>query len=555
MKRYKRCVISLMLLAAICVTVLAYKVPDAWADTTIEGYIKDISAAEARIEVEDYRGYVRTFTIAPGATLMIDGIFATLSDYRIGMEVYARYSGSRLTHLESWSTENPGYIPPGGKVRTGVIKSIDRNQMTVRLTTGKEESYFTSPATIVLKKGTSVPLSTLYEGDRVRLYFDEKDSHIISRINIEGDSVKIKGLYKGTMYWQNSMNNTVLLKDVEIFQNGSWHELKNILQIECGPDVPIYYGGQKISPNNLKYYNGRTVYVAAKDFFGKDVTGQMVIKSQYESTFSDKIEEINWYASSFELKNKRNIVFSEGTIFVKDNRLVESFALSPGQDALVVADGRGTKALASVVYIYNQDINNSNMGQHLLYSGRLDMVIDNKVVLSDFFILNQNEWESFDDEKELYFDNDTFIFDLEDMEIITPEEFVAGDYAVDEDSSSARRRGLKSWYAYAYTDGDRIVAIALKKDMDSLLKQRITLGTIDSLEDNELVGKTVILRNARDWSSRNQKWMEKGLPVRMRVEKSLLIKDDRIISWEELRPGDDLYCIRDDFECIFLLVK
>lgn len=551
----KRFTSYIVLLAVLLTVVFACKVPETLAYSTIDGYIININMAESRIEVEDYRGYVRVLNIAPGAVLLIDDTPAALNDFRIGMEVYAHYLGNSLTRLESWSTENPGYIPPGGKVRTGIIKSIDRNQLILQLTTGKEEIYYTSPATIVLKDGLNVPLSTLYEGDRVRLYFDERDTSVVSRISIQGDSVRIKGLYKGTLYSQNSMGSSILLKDVEVFQNGTWRELKNILHIAYNRDVPIYYGGQKISPNNLKDDNGKTVYIAVKDFFGKEGAEQMVVKSLYESTFSEKIEEVNWYASAFELKNKRNIDFSEGTIFVKNNRLVDSYALAPGQDAFVVADGRGAKALASVVYIYNQDINNSNIGQYWLYAGKLDMVIDNKIVLSDFFILNQNEWESFDDEKELYFDNDTFIFDLENMERISNEEFITGNYAVDEDSSYARRQGLKSWYAYAYTDGDRVVAIALKKNMDSLLRQRVTLGTIQTLEDDALVGKTVILRDARDWSSRNEKWMEKGLPVRMRVEKSLLIKDDRMISWDELKPGDDLYCIRDDFECIFLLVK
>lgn len=551
----KRFTISILLLAVMLMTVFSYKQSEALAYPILEGYIKSINIGESWIEVEEYGGYVRRLNIAPGTVLLIDDTPAKLNDFKVGMEIYAQYYRDTLTRMESWSTENPGYIPPGGKVRSGIIKNIDRNQLILQLTAGNEEIYFTSPATIVLKSGENVPLSTLYEGDRVRLYFDEKDSDIISRINIEGDSVKIKGLYKGILDTQNLISNTILLKNVEVFQNGTWLQLKRILHIDYTRGVPIYYGGQRISDNNLKYYNGKTVYIAVKDFFGKDITEQMVIKSLYESTFSDKIEEVNWYASAFELKNKRNVDFSEGTIFVKNNRLVDSYALTPGQDAFVVADGRGAKALASVVYIYNQDINNSNIGQYYLYSGKLDMVVENKVVLTDFFIQNQNEWESFDDDKELYFDNDTFIFDLEEMKEITHEEFITGHYAVDEDSSYARRHGLNSWYAYAYTDGDRIVAIALKKNMDSLLRQRVTIGTIERLEDDAHVGKTVILRNARDWSSRNEKWMEKGLPVRIRVEKSLLIKDDKMISWDELKPGDDVYCIRDDFESIFLLVK
>lgn len=553
----KRFMTWILLLAALLVGIVpsVTEAAGALAYRPLEGYIKDLNISESLIEVEEYAGNVKRWNITPNTVLLIDDTPAELKDLKAGMEIYAEYNNNFLLRIESWSTENPGYIPPGGKVRSGTIKRIDRDQLILQLTTGKEETFFTSPATIALKNGVNVPLSTLYEGDMVRLYFDEKDSAIISRMSIQGDSVKIKGLYKGQLDTQNLLDNTLIFKNVEIFKNGTWQELKSILRIDYSRDLPVFYGGQPLSHGNMKYFQGKTAYLAVKDFLGGDLTEKMVIKSQYETTFSDKIEEVNWYAQAFELKNKRNIDFGEGTIFIKNQRLVDEYSVTPGTDAFVVADGRGGKALASVVYIYNQYINNSNIGQFYLYSGKLDMVVENKVVLRDFFVQNRNDWESFDDDKELFYDNDTYIFDLEEMKQITPEQFITEHYAVDEDSSYARRQGLKSWYSYAYTDGDRIVAIALKKTMDSLLRQRVTIGIVDRVDEDYLVGKTVVLRDAQDWSSRNEKWMTKSLPVRMRVEKAILIKDDRVISWDELRPGDNIYSVRDDFEGKFLLVK
>lgn len=553
----KRFMTWILLLAALFVVIFpsVTEAVGVMAYRPLEGYIKDLNISESWIEVEEYAGNVKRWNIIPNTILLIDDTPAEPKDFKAGMEIYAEYNKNILIRMESWSTENPGYIPPGGKVRSGIIKKIDRDQLILQLTTGKEETYFTSPATIALKNGVNVPLSTLYEGDTVRLYFDERDSAIVSRMSIQGDSVKIKGLYKGQLDVQNLLENTLVLKNVEVFQNGTWHELKSIIRIDYSRDLPVFYGGQPLPHNNMKYFQGKTAYLAVKDFFSGDRTEKMVIKSQYETTFSDKIEEVNWYAQAFELKNKRNIDFGEGTIFIKNQRLVDGYSVTPGSDAFVVADGRGARALASVVYIYNQDINNSNIGQYYLYSGKLDKAVENKVVLRDFFVLNRNDWESFDDDKELYYDNDTYIFDLEEMKQITPEQFFTEHYAVDEDSSYARRQGLKSWYSYAYTDGDRIVAIGLQKNMDSLLRQRVTIGTVDRVEEDSLVGKTVIVRDARDWSSRNEKWMAKTLPVRMRVEKAILIKNDKVISWDELKFGDDIYSVRDDFEGKFLLVK
>lgn len=552
MKRFVAVILTMGMLLGMSVPTLGNEV-EALPGLTLEGYIKNIT--ETGVEIEEYGGYTRHWSFTPNTVFMIDNTPAEIQDFKPGMEIYAKSRGVRLTYMESYSTENPGYIPPGTKVRTGTIKKIDRNHLILRLTSGKEESFFISPATIIVKNGQNALASTLYEGDQVRLYFDDKDTTIISRMHIQSDSVKIKDLYRGYLDVANTLDEALVLKNVEVFRNGDWKKYQDILRMDHTKDLPLYIDGQPILPKNLKYYRGKTAYMAVKDFFGKDQIEKLVLKNQYETNFSDKIEEINWYAEAFELRNKQNITFNDGTIFIKSNRLVDKFSINPGSDAFIVADGRGSNLVADVVYIYNEDINHTNIGQNYLYAGRLDKVVENRVTLRNFFILNKNEWESFDDDKELYYDRDTYIYDVEEGREIISEEFFSKDYAIDDDRSSNRRKGIRSWHSYAYTDGDRIVAIALQKDMDSLLRQRITTGTIEKIEEDSSVGKIATLRDARDWSSRNEKWMVKSIPVRMRVEKTLMIKGDRTISTDELKPGDTVYVVRDDFNGKFLLVK
>lgn len=162
--------------------------------------------------------------------------------------------------------------------------------------------------------------------------------------------------------------------------------------------------------------------------------------------------------------------------------------------------------------------------------------------------------KSYRDTKELYYDHDTFIYDGVEKRRITPEEFYSGEYAVEEGSRSYRR-GRTSWHSYAFTDGDRVVAISLMEDMDSLLRQRITLGIVDQVEEDPHMGKTVYLREARDWSRRNEAWMPKSIPVRIRVENTLAVRDNAPLDLEDLRPGDTVYCVREDYEGKIMLVK
>lgn len=519
----------------------------------IEGFIK--SKGQDKIEIEEYDGTVHTLSFDDKAVFVIDTVQADFEDFKPGMEIYATLKRRKIDYMEGYSTEVPGYIPEGGKVRTGVIKSIDRNQVTIRLPIGKEETYYTSPATIALKKGKNVPLSILYEGDSVKLLFDEVESTTISRIEIEGDSVRVKDIYRGVLTTVDTLENAITLTGMQVFRNGQWQDLSSSRRISYSAQVPVYTGGEKISYNNLKYYKGKTVYMAVKDFFGRDQIERMVIKNQYESIYSDKIEDINWYSDAFELANHKNLAFNDGTIVIKNGRLVNKYSINAGSDVFVVGDGTGNQQMANVVYIYDTDINNSNAGQFYLYEGRLDEIVKDKVVLKDFCLLNQNEWESFADEKELFYDSDINIYDSEEDRQITPLEFYSKHYAVDEDSSYAEENNLNDWYAYIYTDGDRIAAILLKKDRDSIMGQRATSGTVEFVEDHSLVGWRISVRDASDWSSRKDAWMAKNTSLMIHLQDAMIIKDGAMISPQELKAGDRLYMIRDGSQAKVVIVK
>ncbi len=519
----------------------------------VEGYL--LEPIDQSLVIESYEGDVYTIPLSPDIAYSIDSYPVNASNFMPGMEIFAEVEGRRVVLVDGYSTSSLGYIPAGSKIRTGKIANIDRNQLVLKLATGKEETYFTMPGTIVLKDGQTASLSTLYEGDRVKLYFDEVDTNIISRIDIEGDSIRINGLYKGKLSLVDGYSDKITLSDVYKLNSGSWKEVQSSITLPYNNHMPLYIGGYEISYDNLKYYRGKTVYLAMKDFFGKNQLERMIVQNQYESTYSDKIEDINWFTGGFELKNNRNIGFNDGTIVIKNDRLVDTYALNPKSDVFVVADGRGMESSADVIYVLNEDINNSNIGQHYLYAGRMDQIVEDRLWLKDFFLLEENDWESFDDKNELFFDNDTDIYDLTNNKKLSLKEFYSGNYAVDEDSRYARRNHLRDWHSYVYTDGDRISAIMVQKNMDSLLRQRTTNGLIKSVENNNLVGWKIEITNARDWSSAKSQWMEKNADLDVSLEETLLIKDGRQIQPYDLKVGDRIYLVRDDFYGKVLIVK
>ncbi len=553
--------ITFMLILALVCTAVSFGAEDGAQTSTntpyragyIEGYIVDINSET--IIIETYEGRVYEIPLLTTANLQIDGHQANRIDFKPGMEVYAEIKGRSIQYMDSFSTQNPGYIKLGSKIRTGTIKAIDRNQITIKTLLGNDETYYLSPATIALKKGQNVPLNVLYVGDRIKLHFDDINTDIISRISIEGDSIKIQDLYKGKLTAVDELENTIFLENVKVLSEGKWQDIKGGLKISYSSDFPIYIEGYMIPANNLKYYKGKEIYAAIKDFFGQVKIERLVVKGAYETTYSEKIKDINWFSENLELGNKRNITFNDGTIIIKSGRLVDKHSLNTESDGLFIANGKGGALTADVIYIYNEDINNSNIGQNNVYAARLDEIVENSVKLKNPFLLVKNQWEGFEETKELYYDNDTFIYDLEEGKLITSKEFYSKNYAIDENSRYAKDNNLRDWHGYIYTDGDRISVIGVQKELDSLRRQRMTIGTVVSAVDNSLVGKELTIREAKDWSARHEEWTPKEMQLKLNLDKAIIIKQDKLIDYQELKPGDSLYIVRDDYKGKVIIVK
>lgn len=521
-------------------------------DGYIEGYF--IGYSEGIISIEEYSGKLYSLALSPDAIFEIDGRPVKITDFKQDMEVYGRLQGRRINYMDGFSVDKPGYIQAGEKFRVGTIKAIDRDQIQILLPTGKEETYFISPTTIISKNKLNVKANALYVGDRVKLYFDDLYTSYISRLEIEGESILIKDLYRGTLTVVDGLADVISLENIDVFRNGDWKSLGTGLRLPYNSDLPLYVGGQKVNYENLKYYRGRRVYMAMKDYFGQEKVEKMVVKAQNETVFSDKIDSINWFSSQLELANKKNINFHDGTMVIKSGRLVDSNSLNPKSDGLFITDGRGNDLTADVVYIYNEDINNSNIGQDYIYAGRLDKILQNEVYLRDFFLLDKNDWRSFSDDKELFYDNDTFIYNMEDGKRVSSKEFFASEFSVDEDNT--RNRKPRDWYGYLYTDGDRISTIFVKKSLDSLYLQRTTTGIVEMGPSKDIhMGWTIKVRDAKDWSSIHEEWMMKNSSLDIYLKEAMIIRDGKNINIEDIRVGDRLYFLRDSNMAKVVIVK
>ncbi len=529
----------------------------------IEGYFESVT--NNVVKIKDFNGRIYSKQFDANSILMLNERGVKISEFKKGIEVYVKIAGEKILYMDGLTVSENGYISPNSKQRSGIISKIDRDKLIIKTAIGTEETYYTSDAMLTLKSGKNVDLNTLYVGDRVRLQFDDIDTTCISKLIIEGKSIQIKDLYRGKIAVTNRMSSVITFQDVEVFRNGKWKKI-DIIRLPYNSDLPLYVGGQKINYKNIEHYRGKTVYMAIKDLHGRDGAEKMVIKNKNEMTFSDKIESVNHFTSEIELSNKRNIGFHDGTMIIKSGRLVDSHSITPNSSALVVADGRGSSATADVIYLYDDDINNSNIGMDMIYAGRVDSISEYNLNLRDFFVVNKNKWESFpwksdEDSKELYYDNDTFIFDVEKSKQLTSEELLNGQYHIDENNvSSSDSSALRDYYAYIYSDGDRISGIYLRKNIDSLLRHRIVTATLDKNpmkygEEIESIDEKVEdprlkldLRDIKDWSENSESWKLKYENLNVEAKGALVMKDGKRIKISELKKEDKIYMIMDDIK-------
>ncbi|MEQ8173806.1 MAG: hypothetical protein ABRQ26_01945 [Syntrophomonadaceae bacterium] len=530
--------------------------------STVEGFLQAVIAPDPNnptdygsVKIESYDGNLATLALTADTVCLIDGRPVKLSAIRKGMEVYAKLAGGTMASLEAYSTAETGYIQPGSRVVIGTISKLEEDLIEVRRDDGRTSSYYTTPATTISKQGEAINLDDLYVGDRVKLYFDEVNSGMISRMEVQGSSVEIKNVYRGTLKTVDNTSQHLSLSDVEVLNNSLWESSQGSWRVAYNQELPVYVAGVKVPTRNLKYYRGRSVYVVTRDALGKDSIDRLVIKSQYESSYEAQIENVNWFSDSCELDNNKNISFSDGTIIIRDGRLQDKFALTAGTDAYFVTDTAGGQRIASLVNILSVGINNSSIGQNCLYAGQLADVFEDSFWLEDAYRQDNNVWQSVSGQVELFLDNDTSIWDMDNKKQITLTEFVGGDYSVDPDDERTEDLDLTSWYVYVYARGDRGACLALHHEEHEIDELRTTSGTVVSVENDALVGWVMTLKNTSDWSEHNSQWMGKQTNLRLGLENTLIIKNGKAVLPKSLKAGDRLYMVRNDFRVMVVLVK
>ncbi len=159
------------------------------------------------------------------------------------------------------------------------------------------------------------------------------------------------------------------------------------------------------------------------------------MKSGSAMEHKDKIQNID-YGTGQMVVSTTSFGFHEGTIVVKDNRLVDSLNINTSQNVYLVSDYRNGNRTASVVSIEDTGILDDRIdgSKLLVYKGKIEDIFNYKLTLGkynyklDKEVLTNSGFKSNSGTEELNLSLDTYIYDSELQKQIPTNAFLDSRY-------------------------------------------------------------------------------------------------------------------------------
>lgn len=493
----------------------------------------------SKITLKNNAGRTTTFNIDDSAKLYINNTLTTINGFKSGMKVQASVNLRKVKELRGTSDVEQGAIPQNSKQKAGVVTKIDPKGMfvAVKVDGGSESTYYVNNNTKVIKSSSSADLSSLYEGDRVKLKFSNTTTSVISEIEIISTGIEIENLYKGTIQTVNSTSNKITVKNAQKYENWTFGTStnSNLSTFEFTNNTPIYAGNKKISKNDLRDYRTDDVYFVTVDQFGSEVIKKIIVLENYERTYYEDMSAVNTTFKFINLKTAGRMYFHEGTILVRNGRLIEPSTLTQYGTAFVVTDGLTKDNYAQVVNITNDSFSKPNLASQGLYFGELAYVDGYLAELNDLVKVENNYWKSENDQV-LSFSNSTnaeINYQNSTIKIIPNMDLIS----------------YETYYGYFYVKDGHIQAIHLLTPSEKMASQVLS-GSIESVNAKT---QKINVKNVSQWF--NGTWLDSGSLKNIDLKQTLIVKDGKVIEPSSLKATDRVVLFTDtSFDCHVILV-
>lgn len=527
----------------------AQLVTGTFVDVTFSEYTKPDGTIEqqlSKVTLQNDRGRTVTFNINKNTRLYINNTATTIEGFKMGMEVEAEISLRSVVELRGTSTtatEPNGSSTGSGsssKTTAGVVTSIDPNGLfiIVKPDVGEETTYYINKETNYQKGSSATDISALYVGDRVKLNFKNKNTSVVTKVAISETGTLVENLYKGEIQAVNPNANKLTVKNQHAFINWQFgsQTTNDLSTMSFTSKVPIYVGNTKVEKGQLKNYIGSEAYYATVKQFGKEVIEKIVVLKNNERTYYEPMLSVDTDYQLLKLKSAGTLYFHNGTILIRNGRLIEPTGLLAYGTAFVIADGAARDHYAQVVQVTSDSFMSPNLAGHELYYGRLSQADGYLIEIDDAMKIEPNVFKKTDDTvlsvsnstKAMVDDGNKTYSVMPDIELYLSE----GDYG------------------YFYVKEGHVQALHILDNAKPVAPLMLT-GKLQSVKSK--YPAVINVKSVSQWQ--NGRWYEAGEMVDMNIDQATIIKAGKVIQPSDLQASDRLVVLSDRFvKAHFILV-
>lgn len=534
------------------------------------------------IKVSDEYGNMDYLYLADNAAVYINGRLEGINAIGFDQDATVRVFNGKVQEIRIY-TDLPEEEPSRRLVITAKVRDVSGNNITL-LTDDNPNSpavYRIDWNTPIIKDRQSVSASVLRQGDRVKIEVDSANDKYIARMEVQGEGIKIEKVYKGDIQDVVAETGEIILSNIYTYGYYDWVKQDGYTRYKLDEAIEIYNQDAKISPERLKDFIGKTIYAVSKKDYGTEELVKAVLKDGYEDTLYKNIYDVKWTTKQLTLSDGRNLNFSDGSIIIKDGRLLDTLYLSRYTDAFMIQN-RSVLGTGSAPVICLESFN--GFSNFIITKGYLHNMGEDYYTVENAYRLENNGWKEVPEQTFLISD-EAYVYDNVIVKgAITVDKFLesrykpytytwpnyskAGKdmdyheddeyhYGYDKYRNSSKFHEHFLMYAVTDSEGNTQAINLVKKDKESfkedkIFNERYLAGQLKKID---IGNKVVTITNARDYSAVYQKWNPVMADIPMGMEKVVILKAGRAISMAELEVDDNIYVISQDDYALFMLVE
>ncbi|WP_341299946.1 hypothetical protein MHB44_15740 [Lysinibacillus sp. FSL H8-0500] len=501
--------------------------------TNPDGTVEQILS---KVTLQNASGRTVTFNINKNTRLFINNTSTTIEGFKMGMAIEAEVSLRTVVELRGTSsaTTEPRLpsVESNAKKMTGVVTSIDPNGLfiMVKPDIGDETSYYLNKDTNFQKGSSATDISALYVGDRVKLNFKNSNTSVVTKVEISETGTLVENLYKGEIQSVNPNTNKLTVKNQHAFVNWQFGSqvTADLSTMTFASKAPIYVGNTKVDKGNLKNYVGSEVYYATVKQFGKEVIEKIVVLKNSERSYYEPMLAVDTEYQLLKLKSAGTMYFHDGTILIRNGRLIEPTGLMAYGTAFVITDGAARDHYAQVVQVTSDSFMSPNLAGHDLYYGRLSQADGYLIEIDDAMKIESNVFKK----------TETTILSVSNT---TKAKVDDGNktYTVMPDIELYLSEGD---YGYFYVKDGHVQALHILDNAKPVAPLMLA-GKLQSVKST--YPAVINVKSVSQWQ--DGRWYEAGEMIDMNIDQATLIKAGKVIQPSDLQPSDRLVVLSDRF--------